>query len=173
MENLIAKKYAKAILERKDSKEFYELLSQLSPAFALPKFKMILESSEYKKGQKLEIIMSFFQSVKPSFENFIRLLTQNSRLTLIPKIVEELRKQEALKAQIYTGIVYSEQALEQNKINDLEKKLSEKFKVSIKLENQITKTQGIKISLEELGYEISFSIQSLQTKMSDYILKTL
>ena len=173
MEDLIAKKYAKAVLMRADANEFYEFLLAVVPAFSLDKFKLILNSYEIKKDEKLKVVMSFFQKTTPNFTNFIKLLAQNSRLGLIPQIVEELRKQKALKEQIYSGIIFSQEAVKADKIAELEQKLSKKFNVSIKLDNQITQTQGIKISLDELGYEISFSMQSLKSKMSDYILKTL
>ena len=58
-------------------------------------------------------------------------------------------------------------------MSELEKKLSTKFKVTVKLENDLSKDDGIKISLDELGYEIAFSVQNLKSKMSEYILKTI
>lgn len=173
MDNLIAKKYAKAILTRKDSNDFYELLSSVVPAFSLEKFKLILGSNELTKEQKFEFVASLFQKAKPNLVNFLKLLAQNSRLALIPQIAEELRKQKALKEQIYSGIIYSKKALKKDELANFEEKLSKKFGVSVKLSNQITDTQGIKMSLDELGYELSFSMQSLQSKMSEYILKTL
>lgn len=173
MDNLVAKKYAKAILTRADSNEFYEALSQIAPAFSLDKFKLILGSYELKKEDKLNLIASFFQNIKPNFMNFLKLLAQNSRLDLIPQITEELRKQKALKEQIYSGTLYSNKAVKESELKKLEEKLSQKFGVSIKLNNQTTQTQGIKMNLDELGYEISFSMQNLKSKMSEYILKTL
>lgn len=173
MDKLIAKKYAKAILTRKDANEFYELLCSIVPAFSLEKFKLILSSNELKKEDKLKFISSFFQNAKPNFINFLRILTQNSRLNLIPQIVKELSRQKALKKQIYSGTIFSAQAIDKDKLASLEQKLSKKFNVSVKLNNKITNEQGIKIGLDELGYELSFSMQSLKSKMSDYILKTL
>lgn len=173
MDNLIAKKYAQAILTRKDANEFYELLQGVVGAFSLEKMQLILGSNELKKEDKFEFIASFFQKAKPNFVNFLKLLAQNSRLALIPQIAEELRKQKALKEQIYSGVIYSNKALKKDELANLEQKLGKKFGVSIKLSNQITDTQGIKMSLDELGYELSFSMQSLKTKMSEFILKTL
>ncbi|WP_297193529.1 F0F1 ATP synthase subunit delta [uncultured Campylobacter sp.] len=173
MNDLLAKRYAKAILSRNDSDEFYEFLSSVNTAFSLPKFKEILNSYELKKDKKLELILSFFKELKPSFVNFLKILTQNSRLYLIPFVLEELRKQKALKEQIYSGIVFSKNEVDSSKLLELEKALSKKFAVNIKLTNKLSKDSGVKISLDELGYEISFSMQNLQMKMSDYILKTM
>ena len=157
MDNLIAKRYAKAILTQKNADEFYELLSTLVGAFSLEKFKAILNSSQISKDEKLKFISSCFDKGKP-----------------IPQIAQELGRQKALKAQIYEGVVHSPKALHKKELDELEKKLSQKFKLTIRLRNETNAaTQGIKISLDELGYELGFSMQALKSKMSEYILKTL
>ena len=173
MNDLLAKKYAKAILSRNDSDEFYDFLSSVNLAFSLPKFRELLASYEIKKDKKLDLILSFFSDLKPSFVNFLKILSQNSRLFLIPFILDELRKQKSLKEQIYTGTILSKEDVDSSKIFQLERALSKKFSVNIKLESKKSNNDGLKISLDELGYEISFSMKSLQMKMSDYILKTL
>ena len=71
-------------------------------------------------------------------------------------------------------MVHSPKALHKKELDELEKKLSQKFKLTIRLRNETNAaTQGIKISLDELGYELGFSMQALKSKMSEYILKTL
>lgn len=174
MDNLIAKRYAQAILTQKNADEFYELLSTLVGAFSLEKFKAILNSSQISKDEKLKFISSCLDKGKPNFMNFLKILAQNSRLNLIPQIAQELGRQKALKAQIYEGVVHSPKALHKKELDELEKKLSQKFKLTIRLRNETNAaTQGIKISLDELGYELGFSMQALKSKMSEYILKTL
>ncbi|EAH4660813.1 TPA: ATP F0F1 synthase subunit delta, partial [Campylobacter jejuni] len=49
MENIIARRYAKAIASRADINDFYQNLCILNSAFVLPKFKNIIESNEIKK----------------------------------------------------------------------------------------------------------------------------
>ncbi|EAJ7807229.1 ATP F0F1 synthase subunit delta, partial [Campylobacter jejuni] len=44
MENIIARRYAKAIASRADINDFYQNLCILNFAFVLPKFKNIIES---------------------------------------------------------------------------------------------------------------------------------
>ncbi|EAI5561063.1 ATP F0F1 synthase subunit delta, partial [Campylobacter lari] len=58
MEKVIAKTYAKAILERNDFENFYSNLLELSSAFASNKFIDILNSYEIKQDKKLELIFS-------------------------------------------------------------------------------------------------------------------
>lgn len=173
MEDLIVKKYVKALLARKDSQLFYESLLQIYPAFSLHKFVSILQAQECTKAEKLKLVLSLLENPSPAFVNFLKLLSQNSRLELLFKITEELKRQRALQSQIYTGILYSQSPLEKKDLEQLQAKLSQKFKINIELENQISQNEGIKISLEQLGYELSFSMQTLKNKMSAYILKTL
>ena len=67
MDNLIAKRYAKAILTQKNADEFYELLSTLVGA------------SQISKDEKLKFISSCFDKGKPNFVNFLKILAQKSR----------------------------------------------------------------------------------------------
>ncbi|TKX31902.1 F0F1 ATP synthase subunit delta [Campylobacter aviculae] len=173
MDNLIAKKYAKAIISRIDEEEFYKNLLILNSAFSLPKFKDIINSSQIQKDKKLDLLNSFFERINPNFTNFLKILVKNSRLSYIPQIFKELEKQKALKDNISTGIVYSKETLDESIIKELEYKIGSKLDTKIKLENKITLDNGIKIHLEELGYEISFSMKTFQNKISEYILKII
>ncbi|WP_270982914.1 F0F1 ATP synthase subunit delta [Campylobacter helveticus] len=173
MMDMVAKKYAKAIALRADAEEFYENLRLLTSAFTLSKFRIIVESAEVKKERKLELIQSFFEKLSPSFNNFLRILVENSRLSFVPQIVEELERQNAFKENIFLGVVYVSEKLDDESLRELEARLSAKFNVKVKLRMQIAQIDGVKIALEELGYELSFSMKTLQNKLSEFILKTI
>lgn len=173
MNEILAKKYVKAILDRKDSEEFYENLVLLCSAFSLPKCKEIVNSYELSKEEKLEFIKSLVQNPSKNFLNFLQILSQNQRLGLIPLILAEFSRQRALQKQIYTGKIYSNEALSQAEIEKLEQGLSARFKLSIKLENELSSNEGLKISLEELGYEIAFSMPKLKNKIFEFVFKTI
>ncbi|WP_252195531.1 F0F1 ATP synthase subunit delta [Campylobacter vulpis] len=173
MMNMVAKKYAKAIALRADAGELYENLRILASAFALAKFRILAESAGIKKEKKLELIQSFFEKFSPNFNNFLKILIENSRLSCVPHIVKELERQNAFKENIFLGVVYASEKLDEQSLKEFENKLSAKFNVKIKLSVQITQIDGIKIALEELGYELSFSMKTLQNKLSEFILKTI
>ncbi|MBZ7938774.1 F0F1 ATP synthase subunit delta [Campylobacter sp. W0014] len=173
MDNLIAKKYAKAIIERTDIEDFYHRLSVLNSAFCMPKFKDIINSSQIQKDKKLDLLNSFFEKANPNFINFLKILLKNSRLDCIPQIFKELQRQKALKENICQGVVYSKETLSDDKIKELENKLNLKLKTKIKLKNEIGQNDGVKIYLEELGCEIAFSMKAFQNKISEYILKII
>ncbi|AJD01095.1 ATP synthase F0F1 subunit delta [Campylobacter lari] len=173
MESVIAKTYAKAILERNDFEDFYSNLLELSLAFASNKFIDILNSYEIKQGKKLEFILSLLDNPSDAFKNFINLIVDNKREMLIPEITKELSEQKALKENTFLGQVYSKEQLSAEEIKNLEEKLSAKFNAKIRLDSKISDSDSVKISLDGLGYEISFSMQSLKAKMNEYILKAI
>ncbi|HEC1780553.1 TPA: F0F1 ATP synthase subunit delta [Campylobacter lari] len=173
MEKVIAKTYAKAILERNDFEDFYSNLLELSSAFASNKFIDILNSYEIKQDKKLELILSLLNNPSDAFKNFINLIVDNKREMLIPEIAKELSEQKASKENTFLGQVYSKEKLSEEEIKNLEEKLSLKFNAKIRLDSKISDNDSVKISLDGLGYEISFSMQSLKAKMNDYILKAI
>ncbi|EGK7484592.1 F0F1 ATP synthase subunit delta [Campylobacter lari] len=173
MESVIAKTYAKAILERNDFEDFYSNLLELSSAFASSKFIDVLNSYEIKQGKKLEFILSLLDNPSDAFKNFINLIVDNKREMLIPEITKELSEQKALKENTFLGQVYSKKQLSAEEIKNLEEKLSTKFNAKIRLDSKISDNDSVKISLDGLGYEISFSMQSLKAKMNEYILKAI
>ncbi|HIA7122593.1 TPA: F0F1 ATP synthase subunit delta [Campylobacter lari] len=173
MEKVIAKTYAKAILERNDFENFYSNLLELSSAFASNKFIDILNSYEIKQDKKLELILSLLDNPSDAFKNFINLIVDNKREMLIPEIIRELSEQKASKENTFLGQVYSKEKLSEEEIKNLEEKLSLKFNAKIRLDSKISDNDSVKISLDGLGYEISFSMQSLKAKMNEYILKAI
>ncbi|EAH7580238.1 F0F1 ATP synthase subunit delta [Campylobacter lari] len=173
MEKVIAKTYAKAILERNDFENFYSNLLELSSAFASNKFIDILNSYEIKQDKKLELILSLLDNPSDAFKNFINLIVDNKREMLIPEIIKELSEQKASKENTFLGQVYSKEKLSEEEIKNLEEKLSLKFNAKIRLDSKISDNDSVKISLDGLGYEISFSMQSLKAKMNEYILKAI
>ncbi|WP_257928559.1 ATP synthase, F1 complex, delta subunit [Campylobacter lari] len=173
MESVIAKTYAKAILERNDFEDFYSNLLELSSAFASNKFIGILNSYQIKQEKKLEFILSLLDNPSDAFKNFINLIVDNKREMLIPEITKELSERKALKENTFLGQVYSKEQLSEEEVRNLEEKLSVKFNAKIRLDSKVSDNDGVKISLDGLGYEISFSMQSLKAKMNEYILKAI
>ncbi|WP_291949708.1 F0F1 ATP synthase subunit delta [Campylobacter sp.] len=173
MDNVVARIYAKAILNRNDFEDFYSKLLILSSAFNSSKFLDILDSYDIKRDKKLDFLFSLLDNPTQAFKNFLTLIVNNSREKLIPQITKELSEQKALKENIFSGEIYSREILNEDEVKNLENKLSQKFNAKIRLNSKINDNDGVKISLDTLGYEISFSMQNLKTKMNEYILKAI
>ncbi|MFK0439523.1 ATP F0F1 synthase subunit delta, partial [Campylobacter jejuni] len=56
---------------------------------------------------------------------------------------------------------------------DIKVKNNKKVDTNIKKNNKISQDDSVKIELEELGYELSFSMKALQNKLNEYILKII
>ncbi len=176
MSNQIARRYVKALLKSFDDKkleEVYNSLFELSCACELDKFKNIIESPDMDSKKREEFILSLNENSDTEFVNFLKLLSQNNRLDLIPEICNELKYQEALKNNQFSGVIMSDFDITPQKIEALEESFSKKFDSTIKLVKSDTKYPGVKVKIDDLGLEVSFSLERLKAQMSEYILKAI
>jgi len=176
MSDVIAKKYINALMKSMDAKVVETTLASLKtlvPAFGSEKFNNILNSSDVSNADKEGLILSMIENPDAKLTNFIKLLSSNGRLTEIPSIVKELSKQIALKNNQYEGLLISNFKVKANEIKDIETSLSKKLNADIKLTNQVTDYPGIKVEVESLGIEVSFSQDRLKAQMAEHILNSL
>jgi F-type H+-transporting ATPase subunit delta len=176
MNDLIAKRYVKALLDGKDvaaATSIYNELSEISKAFADDKFISIISSIEVKENQKTDLIISLIDNTSDTTKNLIKLLGSKKRLELIPFIVAELKANIAAMGNSYEGVVYTNNALSDKYINSIAEQFSKKFDVKLSLTQDVCDYDGIKVDIEGLGVEISFSKQRLKSQMIDHILKAV
>ncbi len=176
MSDVIAKKYINALMTSMDGKAQETTLGSLKtlvPAFGNEKFNNILNSSDVTNANKEAFILSMIEKPDTKLANFIKLLSANGRLTEIPSIVKELSKQIALKNNQYEGLLISNFKVGADEIKDIESSLSKKLNSDIKLSNQVSDYPGIKVEVESLGIEISFSGERLKAQMAEHILNSL
>ena len=176
MSEAVVKKYVKAILIGvKSSKiqDFVSNLSQIAPAFQSEKFKSIISLPTLKSSEKADFIASLVKDPSSNFINFIKLLGANKRLELIPQILVEINKQQAALDNSYKGEVYGNFNFSADQMSALEDKFSKRFNANIKLDSQKSEYNGIKIELNDLGVEASFSVDRLKAQMSEHILKAI
>ncbi len=173
---VVAKKYVKALFEASNDeiiKKYYENLRVLSSTYALEKMKNILLSPTISKDEKYKFVISLIDGKDEKFNNFIKVLVENDRMDLVPAICDELRYQLSIKENRFVGHIISGSEIDKESIKNIEEKLSLKFNSSILLENIKSDYPGIKIEIEDLGVEISFSIDRLKAQMTEHILKAI
>ena len=176
MNEVVAKKYVKAILSDVKSNElnvFVENLSELAAAFASDKFKSIISLPTLKTSQKVEFVLSLVKNQDAKFANFIKLLGANKRLELIPAILDEMKIEQSLLENTYRGEVVGNFDLSAEQLKALEENFSKKFNSKIKLDGSKSDYNGVKVELDDLGVEVNFSIDRLKSQMSEYILKAI
>ncbi|XPV69450.1 MAG: F0F1 ATP synthase subunit delta [Halarcobacter sp.] len=176
MKDLIAKRYVKALLDGRDLESATAICNELktiSSAFTQEKFVSIIASTEVKSSEKIELIISFLDNGSDDVKNLIKLLGTNKRLDIITDIAVELESQIAKMNNSYTGIVYTNNELSTDYISSIEEQFSKKFDVTLSLSQDVCDYDGIKVDIDSLGVEISFSKERLKSQMIDHILKAV
>ncbi|PLY04591.1 MAG: F0F1 ATP synthase subunit delta [Arcobacter sp.] len=176
MKDLIAKRYVKALLEGRDLESataIYNDLKTISSAFKEEKFISIISSSEVTNSSKIEFVTSFVENCTSDLKNLISLLGDKKRIDLIPEIVKELEGQVSRMNNTYTGVVYTNNKLTAKYISSIEEQFSKKFDVKLSLSQNVCDYDGIKVDIDSLGVEISFSKERLKSQMINHILKAV
>ena len=176
MKDLIAKRYVKALLDGRDlesSTAIYNDLKTISSAFKEEKFISIISSSEVSNSSKVELVTSFVENCTSDLKNLISLLGDKKRIDLIPEIVKELEAQVSMMNNTYTGVVYTNNKLTAKYISSIEAQFSKKFDVKLSLSQNVCDYDGIKVDIDSLGVEISFSKDRLKSQMINHILKAV
>ncbi|PRM90533.1 F0F1 ATP synthase subunit delta [Aliarcobacter cryaerophilus] len=176
MKDLVAKRYVKALVDGRDLNNvtlISEKLNEVSKAFKSDKFKSILASSDVSEVEKTKFVLSLIDKADKSLENFIKLLGEKRRLDIIPEIAFELKTQIAKMNSNYIGTVYTNKELSNSYISSIEEQFSKKFNVKLSLSQNVCDYDGIKVDIDGLGVEISFSKDRLKTQLINHILKAV
>ena len=180
MLDLVAKRYVKALIKASSKDElqkYNELLQILNRVFENDQVRTILNSpeiSEIKKANFLiDVLKSAQKELDKKFENFLKLLAEKKRINLIPTITKELKREIDRLNNIYEGKIYSEVSLSKREIKNLENILSQKVGSKIVLHRANQKYDGMKIDIDPLGMEISFSKSKVKNDLIEHILKAI
>ena len=119
------------------------------------------------------LIISLVDGVDNVLGNFIKLLGEKRRLALLPFIANELNTQIAKMNNNYIGVIYTGQELSNDYVSSIEEQFSKKFDVKLSLSQNIGDYDGIKVDIDGLGVEISFSKDRLKSQLIDHILKAV
>ncbi|MCF6339638.1 MAG: F0F1 ATP synthase subunit delta [Sulfurimonas sp.] len=177
MEELIAKKYIKAMKKGSDIKTMQNIaliFSAISKSFNDKKFIQIMNNPDVTKNQKSDILLSAVKSVgSKEVENLIKLLIEHNRINIIPAIAEVMRKDITATSRKYDGVVYSDSDISKKVIKDLSNGLGKKFDSKISLKFIKNDFNGIKVDVEDLGVEISFSKTRINSQIIEHIVKAI
>jgi F-type H+-transporting ATPase subunit delta len=177
MEDLIAQRYVKALLDaaaENKKTEYIETLNLLAQSFSNTDIGMILESPIVSSSDKLSLVLDALgKDIDPQMENFIKVLADNKRLSLIPTITSIINMQIQKESNEYKGVVVSKEALSDASIASLEASLGKYTNSKIELAYQSGDVDGMKVSVEDLGIEVNFSKDRVKQQLIEYIKKSL
>jgi F-type H+-transporting ATPase subunit delta len=176
MSNLIAKRYVKALIKGRDLnhvKIINEQIQFIATAYKSDKFLDIINSLDVTTYKKVDLLLSFNGNNDYLINNLLILLGKNRRLSIIPYIAVELKKEYAVLTNQYNGVVYSNVELASEYLVEIENKFSNKFGVNLSLTNNVCQYDGIKVEIDGLGVEIGFEKNKFKSQMIEYILKAV
>ena len=177
MEELIAKKYIKAMNNSVDASSIASIatvFSTLAESFKDEKFINIIDNPNVSISDKSAILLDAVKSVKSNeVNNFIKLIVENKRINIIPAIAEEMRKDLAKTTKTYEGVIYSDSDIDAKVISELSSGLSKRFDSKISLVHVKNDFDGIKVDVEDLGIEINFSKSRINNQMIEHIVKAI
>jgi F-type H+-transporting ATPase subunit delta len=177
MDKLIAKKYAKALIESSDDKKlagYMEILGAVANSFGDSAVLEAIKSPLIEKDKKSEIVMAALGK-KPdaALANLIKLMAQKNRLDLIPDVVSIIAFEQKKASNKFEGTIYSDEKLSDDSVAKLEKSLASYSGADIKLNRSDSDQPGIKVEIEDLGIELGFSREKVKQALIDHIQKAL
>jgi len=177
MEELIAKRYIKALLSDSDIafvQNVTVVFEALANSFENEKFLNIVGSNDVSRDEKASLLLEAVKSANSQrVNNFIKLLVENKRIAIIPAIAEELRKNLANMTKTYSGVVLSNTNIKAKIIKDLSRGLGKKYNSRIVLSFKKTDFNGIKVEVDDLGIEINFSKDRINSQIIEHIIKAI
>ena len=177
MEELIAKKYIKALKINSDlayMESMTAVFSTLAESFQDDRFLKIVANPNISAKDKSDILLDAVKSVdSDKVNNLIRLLAENKRINIIPAIAVELKKDMANSTKTYTGVVYSDSEINDSVVQELSGGLGKRFDSTISLTFVKSDFNGIKVEVEGLGIEISFSKDRIDNQIIEHIIKAI
>jgi len=174
MEELIAKRYAQALSSvSKDLAAHLEVLNVMSEVISNPEIKSTLISPIISSDSKTEMILSAMNADDSTLVNFIKVLGENKRLDLIPAITKVLNTDQQRVSNEYEGVLKSTSSLDESVLTNLENTLKKYTGSTIKLRQETSDLEGLRVSVDDLGIEVNFSKQRVKEQLIDFIKKSL
>ena len=175
MEELIAKRYANALSSvSKDITVETKVLNVLSQAMDVPEIMGTINAPIIDNDKKTEMILAVLgDSADGTLVNFIKILGENKRLNLIPAITRVLNSDLQKISNKYDGVLSSKNTLDEKALSKLEKTLEKYTGSTIKLTQNKSDIDGMRVMVDDLGIEVNFSKQRVKDQLIDFIKKSL
>lgn len=177
MQELIAKRYVKSLGEATGAESLVniaEIFNAITASFSDSKFIAIMENPEVANADKESILLEAVKSANSDkLNNFIKLLVENGRISIIPAMAEEMRKEIARGSKNYSGVVYSNEDVDAKTLTDLSSGLGKKVDATVELTFVKSDYDGLKVEVADLDMEINFSKTRVNAQLVEHILKAI
>lgn len=174
MKELVAKRYAKALIEAIGTEKLVAVLEWLQgarKAFEVETFRELLSSPQAPKELKTQVVLEVLGEGEAKFINFIKALAEKNRLELIPEICQELDRLIAVNRNEYKAVLTTQEAFDEATLKALEETLAKKLQAKLAITQKLGEFDGVKLVVEDLGVEVSFSREKFVNDLRNHILK--
>jgi F-type H+-transporting ATPase subunit delta len=176
MEELIAKRYVDALLSVAKKKEralYVEAINSIAASFSDPKVDVMVDAPIIPVDAKVDTVLAALgKSADSKLVNFIKLLGEHKRLGLIPEIAKVLNAQMQKESNEYDGVISSKEKLDADAVATLEATLKRYTGSSIKLSQDKSDLDGLRVDVNDLGIEVNFSKERVKEQLIDFIMKS-
>ncbi len=164
----LSRPYAQAIFDHSDG--WTNDLGQLEAAMKEPNVKLLIESPTMAYKEKAEIFISLFEDqVEKKTINFIKVLGESKRLSLIPSISKEYTKLMANKEETSEVVVTSAYELtkeQKEKISSgLKKRYGDNVSFATKIDPSLIGGFSTKNGDEVIDFSIKGKLEKLKNKI--------
>jgi len=177
MAALVAKRYVKALLDGENAENMAGIsvvFDALSTQFENESFVDFISAPDVSSSVKEEILLAAIEKAKSEkINNLIKLLAEKNRFVIIPEIAKQISKEIAVVNNAYTGKIYSDTDMDAKTVEALSNGLSKKVDANITLEFIKNNFDGIKVEVEDLGVELNFSKERINSTLINHILKAI
>ena len=177
MEELIAKRYVNALVSVADDEQkatYSVTLNALAAVFEDKEVAERLGSPLISLSDKTSFILDgLSDSADKNLQNFIKVIGEHNRLDLLPSIAKTLNQILQAEQNEYEGTVLSSNKLGDAELKSLENSLKTYTGSTIKLTQESSDIDGIKVTVDDLGIEVNFSKQRVKEQLIDFITKSL
>jgi len=170
----IARPYAEALFrvaKAGNLSAWSDLVSEMAQVAALPEVKMLADNPKVTDQQTTELFLSALKSpVTPEAKNFVGMLVQNNRLTLLPEIGAQFHalknaQEGAADAQIISAFEMSD-AQVRDVVATLEKRFGRKLNPSVVVDNSLIGGVRVIVGDEVLDTSVRAKLQRMHVALA-------
>ena len=179
MINIVASRYAEALFQvGEDSKSTEKLYNELKAVVDIinknKEFANILKSPIVSKEDKKSLITNVFGAqLDKEMLNFMKILADKDRLSLISDIEESFKTLLNDKNNILEGVAITAVPMNEGEVNELQAKLSAKYNKTVVLQNEVDESilGGVLVRLgnEEIDGTVKNRLDKMKEQLSQVI----
>ncbi|QDZ29839.1 F0F1 ATP synthase subunit delta [Noviherbaspirillum sp. UKPF54] len=170
----IARPYAEALFrvaQSGDLAAWSDLVSEMAAVAALPDVKSFASNPKIPDQQVVETFLSLLKSkVSPEAKNFVGMLVENGRLTLLPEIGAQFHALKNAAQGAADAEITSAFELTGAQVNDLvatlEKKFGRKLNPSVKVDSSLIGGVRVAVGDEVLDTSVRAKLQQMYTALA-------